>query len=115
MGMVSCGARFKKSSSRASVAFIVHSHFMQIEEWLSFCAVGGRVAGAATGGRGESRLVGGTSALDLSHCVVDLQDGFLGAVGAVSGYVFAFYYGEGFHDVVDVVAGDVVEVEVQGV
>src|SRR5690606_22461097 len=51
----------------------------------------------------------------LGHPVVDLQDEFLGAVGAVLGLVLPLHDGEGLHDVVDVITLDAVEVEEEGV
>ena len=65
--------------------------------------------------RVEQGLVGLTSLDGLLHGVVDLQDDALGAVLAVGSLVLALDDGEGVHDVVHVVAGDAVEVEVGGV
>lgn len=45
------------------------------------------------------------------HLVVHGEDGVFGAVGAMRGFVFAFDDGEGFHDVVHIIAVDLVEVE----
>ena len=49
------------------------------------------------------------------HLVVHGEDGVFGAVGAVSSLVLAFDDGEGVHDVVDVGAVDLIEVEVERV
>ena len=75
---------------------------------------GMRGAGIA-GRRVEAGLVGLAGAHGLGHLVVDFQDDALGAVFAVRGLVLALDDGEGVHDVVHVVAGDAVEVEVGGV
>ena len=66
-------------------------------------------------GRVEASLVGRTAGHRRGHLVVDLQDDPLGAVFAVLLDVLALDDGEGLHDVVHVVAGDAIEMEVGGV
>ncbi|ASC74167.1 hypothetical protein XM38_051420 [Halomicronema hongdechloris C2206] len=63
----------------------------------------------------EEGLVGLAAGDGSGHGVVDLADGVFGAVVAVGFFVFAFDDREGFHDVVNVVALDAVEMEVGGV
>ena len=71
---------------------------------------------AGIGGRWiKSRLIRLAGSCGFGHCVVDFEDGALGAVVAVGGDVFAFDDGEGVEDVGGVVAGDAVEVEEGGV
>lgn len=65
--------------------------------------------------RVEERLVGDARAPCLGHFVIDFEDDALGAVFAVGSDVLALDDGEGLHDVIDVVAGDAVEMEVGGV
>jgi hypothetical protein len=60
-------------------------------------------------------LVGLACVHSTLHCVVHLQDDTLDAVLAVGLLVVAFDYRECVHNVVDVVAGDAVEVEERGV
>ncbi len=69
------------------------------------------------GGWVEARLVGACAVVlhGRGHLIVEAEDGFFGAIAAVRGEVFAFDDGEGFQDVIHVVAGDTVEVEVGGV
>ena len=62
-------------------------------------------AGGIGGWRGEEGLVRGAGGDGLGEGVVDLEDGFFGAVGAVFGFVFAFDDGEGVHDVGHGMAG----------
>lgn len=57
------------------------------------------------GGRVEEGLVSRAARHGLGEGVVDLEDGFFGAVGAVFGFVFAFDDGEGVHDVGHGMAG----------
>lgn len=72
-----------------------------------------RVGDAEVGGRGvEKGAVGLASSDGLSHSVVDFQNNALGAVLAVFLLILALDDGEGFHDVVYIVAGDAVKVEV---
>lgn len=61
--------------------------------------------GGRAGGRVEAGLVGVAGLHGLGHGVVDFQDGFLGAVGAVLFLVLPLYDREGVHDVGDGVAG----------
>ena len=57
-------------------------------------------------GRGRQEgLVGHAGLHRLTEGVVDLEDGFFGAVVAVFGFVFALHDGEGVYDVADGMAG----------
>lgn len=53
----------------------------------------------------EQGLVGNPTCHGFGEGVVDLEDGFFGAVGAVFGFVFSFDDGEGVHDVGHGMAG----------
>ncbi len=71
---------------------------------------------ARIGGRGiEARLVGAATAHGRGHFIVDFEDRRFGAILAMGGDVLALDDGEGLHDVLHIVAGDAVEVEVGGV
>lgn len=67
------------------------------------------------GGWVEEGLVGLAVGCSGGHGVVDLEDGVFGAVMAMGFFVFTFDDGEGFHDVVNVVALNAVEVKVGGI
>jgi hypothetical protein len=73
-----------------------------VELWSAF-------RGMATGGIGgrwrEEGLVGIACRHRLTEAVVDLENGFFGAVVAVFGFVFALHDGEGVYDVADGMAG----------
>ena len=62
-------------------------------------------AGEVGGGWVQQGLVGHAGLHGLGEGVVDLEDGFFGAVVAVFGLVFALHDGEGVHDVADGMAG----------
>ena len=61
----------------------------------------------------EDGLVGLAGVFGTLHGVVDFEDQVFGSVFAVLGDVFALDDGEGFENVVGIVAVDPVEVEVQ--
>src|SRR5699024_7144220 len=83
---------------------------------------GGSVAGAVTRRRaqlGDEVLAinkrGVLRDTSLGHPVVDLQDEFLGSVGAVLLDIFPFHDRERLHDVVHIITIDPVQVEEQSV
>src|SRR5205823_13853841 len=73
---------------------------------------GGQAVSWRTRRRIEATLVRFASVDGALHGVIHLQDDPLGAVLAVLRFVLAFDDVEGLHDVVHIVAGDAVEVEI---
>ena len=71
-----------------------------------------RMTAATIGGR---RVQPGRIGLTAHHGVVDFENGVLGAIAAMRGFILAFDDGEGVHDVGHVVAVNAVEMEKSGV